>query len=354
MTHGSLSGADPSLVRTRRLLLLVHQYTGFIFAAYLIVVCASGAILVLLENQITGYRDYAMRRVPVGERKVPLEHMIASVEGANPGKKVYHILESCPAGCTYDVSLHSGTDRLDALVDPYTGAILESVVWNTTSVGILYALHGSLFLGDTGEAINAVAGLSLVILGSTGLFLWPGWQRLRNGFAIKWRGSPYRISYDVHKVTGVAAVTFLLVWAATAAGQVFWPEPPEPIYALSNGQRALSLDYLVRVADAALPGELTFVSMPSSGTIVARKRVPGDPDPYGYSYVAVDARTGAVTQVYDLRTFPLLWRMRAAMYAVHIGAPGGIGLRLAYAIVGFAPALLFSTAFVMWLQKLKR
>lgn len=102
----------------RQLLLLLHQYTGFIFAAYLIVVCVSGTALLLLENQITDYRDYLMLRVSIQKSKVSLAQMVRAVEAANPGKRAYHILESCNSGCTYDVSMHDGFNRLDALVDP--------------------------------------------------------------------------------------------------------------------------------------------------------------------------------------------------------------------------------------------
>ncbi len=56
--------------RFRQVVLLLHQYAGFAFAVYLIVVCVSGAILVLLENQISDYRDYPMENVPVQKEKV--------------------------------------------------------------------------------------------------------------------------------------------------------------------------------------------------------------------------------------------------------------------------------------------
>jgi uncharacterized iron-regulated membrane protein len=69
------------------------------------------------------------------------------------------------------------------------------------------------------------------------------------------------------------------------------------------------------------------------GTVVVRKRVPGDPDPYAYSYVVVDSSTGSVLEAYDVTSLPLIWRLRAAMYAIHVGSPGGIALRLVYAIV---------------------
>ena len=341
-------------LRVRRIFRLVHQYTGFIFAGYLIVVCASGSALILLENQIAGYRDYAMLRVPVRERKVALSDMVAAVQRANPGKQVYHILASCPSGCTYDLSMHSGADRLDALVDPYTGAILRTIDWDATPVGVLYRLHGSLFSGDAGETVNAIAGLSLVVLAATGLYLWPWRRGLQKGFVINWRGTTYRVCYDLHKATGIIAVAFLAMWALTAAGQIFWPEPPEAIAAARSTGTVRTLGALVRIGDSALPGEITFVSLLSHGTIVVRKRVPGDPDPYGYSYIAVEAHTGKVIQAYDFRAFPPLWRFRAALYAIHIGAPGGLALRLVYAIAGLAPAVLFTTAFLMWLKTLKR
>lgn len=348
------SGLQRSKRELRGLLLLLHQYAGFIFAAYLIVVCVSGTVLLLLEDHIPDYRDYLMLRVPAGQSRVSLAQMIRSVERANRGKRVYHILRSCESGCTYDVSMHDGADRLDALVDPYTGKILRTAVWEQTPIGILYNLHGNLFYGDTGAEINGIAGLSLIFLGVTGLCLWPGWRAFRRAFTIKLRGGAYRVSFDVHKIIGFTAVSFLFMWSLTAAGQVLWPEPPEPIFPVQTGGSTLSLDELAQTGNSALPGQLTVVYMPSHGTLVVRKRVPGDLDPYGYSYVAVDTHTGKVIQVYDARTFPLPWRIRAAMYAIHIGAPGGIVLRLAYAVFGLAPAFLFLTAFLMWLYKLRR
>jgi uncharacterized iron-regulated membrane protein len=146
------------------------------------------------------------------------------------------------------------------------------------------------------------------------------------------------------------------MWALTAAGQVFWPDYPEPIApvpATTNGTKRLQFDRIVAIGNAVLPGELTMV-YPAREMLVLRKRVPGDPDPYGYSYVALNAATGEVKQVYDARTFPLSWRVREAMYAVHIGSPGGPILRLLYAVFGLTPAALFLTAFLMWRSRLKR
>jgi uncharacterized iron-regulated membrane protein len=292
-------------------------------------------------------------RVPEAGRKVSYAAMIDAVQTANPGRHVYHLLVSCPRACTYDLSMHAGGDRLDALVDPYTGRVLKTVVWQRTPIGMLYDLHGNLFGGETGERVNAIAGLSVLLLGATGLYLWPGWRDARRAFTIRWRGPAFQVSYDVHRLTGFVAVLFLVMWALTAAGQEFWPEPSEPIAPVRASGPTLSIDRLVAAGDAALPGELTLFYTPARGRLVVRKRVAGDPDPYGYSYAAVDVHTGKITQVYDIRRFPPLWRMRSALYAAHVGSPGGVALRLLYAIVGISPALLFTTAFIMWLKKLK-
>ncbi len=299
----------------RKIVLLLHQYCGFIFAAYLIVVCVSGSALVLLENQISGYRDYAQMNVPASAHKVSLSEMIQTVERANPGKRVYHVLESCQSDCTYNLSMHDGPNRLDVLVDPYTGKIVRSEIWERSAIGFLHSLHAELFAGDAGEAINATIGLSLIIMTLSGLYLWPGWQLPKHGFTIRWRGGSYRINYDIHKVVGIVSLCFLLMWSLTAAGLGLWPSPPEqPANAIHKpGARAEAFDTLVKTGDSALGGTLTFAFTPSNGIVVVRKQVPGDFDPYGYSYVAVNEYSGRVIQIQDVRMLPLPARINMAM-----------------------------------------
>ena len=346
--------------RFRQVVLLLHQYAGFAFAVYLIVVCVSGAILVLLENQISDYRDYPMENVPVQKEKVTLTQMVRSVERANPGRQVFQIFESCPAGCSYDLSMYDAPDReldhVDALVNPYTGTIIRTSAFEKSPVGFLSNLHGYLFLGETGKLINAIAAGSLIVIGLSGLYLWPGWQALRNGFTIKWRGSAYRINYDIHKVLGIFALSFLLMWAITGSSLVLWQEPAQKIAPVQQprGGHAESLDALVRAGDPSLPGELLYIYTAHDGTVLLRKRVPGDLDPYGDSVVAVNEYTGKVTQVYDVRSLPFISRLNLAMFPIHFGSPGGIVLRWIYIIMGVSPAVLFPTAFLMWLFKLKR
>ena len=193
----------------RKVIFLIHQYLGFTVGIYFIVLCASGAALILLENNIDGFRDYPVRHVSPTSATQSLAAMLATVERTHPGEKPTHILKSCDRGCTYDFSFNRDAgDRLDVLVNPYSGKIVQNVLWSRSTVGFLYDFHANLLSGDRGSTINSVVGLIAVLMFLTGLYLWPGWARLSRGFSVRYRAGRWRTSFDLHKVTGILCVTF--------------------------------------------------------------------------------------------------------------------------------------------------
>src|ERR1700681_1786596 len=114
----------------RKAIFQIHQYLGFTVGIYFIVICATGAALILLENPIDGFRDYPLRHVSTTNAPHSLATMLATVEKNYPGEKPTHILKSCERGCTYDFSIARGTsNRLDVLVDPYSGRIVQTALW---------------------------------------------------------------------------------------------------------------------------------------------------------------------------------------------------------------------------------
>ena len=109
-------------------------------------------------------------------------------------------------------------------------------------------------------------------------------------------------------------------------------------------------------ADNALPGKITMIYPPAdaASSLRIRKVVPGDPDPYGWSYVSVDQYSGKVTAIDDASKWPLSWRIYSYFYPLHIGSVGGLALRYLYVAFACAPILLYFTAFLMWLNRLRR
>jgi uncharacterized iron-regulated membrane protein len=344
----------------RKAIFIIHQYLGFTLGVYLIVICATGALLILFENQINEFRDYPMQHVSMGAARQPLEAIVASVRQAYPADAVAHVLISCPRGCTYDVTVRgSHNERLDVLVDPYTAKIIRSVTWAQSPIGFLYELHANLFSGDSGSMINSVIGLVAVFQILAGLYLWPGWLRFWRGFSIKWRADRWRLNFDLHKVTGIVAFAFLIFMVCTGAAGVIFAEPPTDAPLVPQPRHApkpLSLDALVERADLALPGQVTMVypAQASSSLVRVRKVVSGDPDPYGWSNVALDQYTGRVVAVYDAAKWPLWWRTYTYFYPLHIGSLGGMALRYLYVVLATAPIVLYFTAFLMWLNRIRR
>jgi uncharacterized iron-regulated membrane protein len=343
----------------RKVIFLIHQYLGFTVGIYFVVICATGAALILLENNIDGFRDFPVRHVAPTNTMQSLATMLATVERTYPGEKPYHILVSCERGCTYDFSLARGAgDRLDVLVDPYSGKIVQSVLWSRSLVGFLYDFHANLLSGDEGSTINSTIGLIAVLLFLTGLYLWPGWGRISRGFALRFGSSQWRTSFDLHKLTGILCAVFFIFIVVTGIATVFLAEPPvADAPALSSGQQTpLTLDALVAAAERALPGKITMIYPPADArsSLRIRKVVPGDPDPYGWSYVSVDQYTGKVTAITDASKWPLAWRIYSYFYPLHIGSVGGLALRYVYVAFACAPILLYFSAFLMWLNRLRR
>jgi uncharacterized iron-regulated membrane protein len=135
------------------------------------------------------------------------------------------------------------------------------------------------------------------------------------------------------------------------------PDLSPPQIATQNGARPrLDLDTLVARADRALPGRITMIYPPATSTapLRIRKVVPGDPDPYGWSYVSVDQSSGTVIEKEDTTTWSIWWRVYTYFYPLHIGSIGGYPLRFLYLLLAFAPIALYTTGFLMWLDRLRR
>ena len=340
----------------RQVIFTIHKYLGFTVGVYLIVICATGGALVLLENQIPDFRDFPMRHVEVRSKVQSLDAILAAAVRTHPASHVTHILKSCDSGCTYDVSIaQPDGDRLDVLVDPYTAQVVGSVLRSQSAIGRLYEFHANLFAGDEGSLVNSVIGSVALLLVLTGAYMWPGWKRPSRGFSVKWQGDRWRVNFDIHKIVGIVSVAFFVLIIASGIGGVFVQEPPvtQSSSTPAHGDRPRPLDELVADANEALPGTITMIYPPATAdsTVVVREVVAGDPDPYGWSYVSVDRFTGRVVAMNDATRWPIAWRAYTWLYPLHVGSAGGYALRFGYVLVAFAPMALYLTAFLMWLKR---
>jgi uncharacterized iron-regulated membrane protein len=152
-------------------------------------------------------------------------------------------------------------------------------------------LHDELLLGSLGMRINGVGGALVMVLIVTGAFIW--WQ----GKGRWWRGTIVSrrtrrpVMWQLHSALAFWSFGLLFIWALTALYFAF----PNPVEAL--------IDYFdPNLEDLERPGE------------------------------------------------PLLRQI----VALHFGRFGGLGVRITWALLGLAPAILFITGFILWWRRVVR
>jgi uncharacterized iron-regulated membrane protein len=191
------------------------------------------------------------------------------------------------------------------------------------------------------------------VLGSIGVFLvfmvisgvviwWPGLRRWKSGFQVRRRRGGYVRDLDLHKVVGIVAVPFLLMWGYTAATFFFeWPEKvyaavlpgsytEDPVPPESGTGDLLSYDKaeamaLERHPGADVVGVTEYTPAEAGGTYDFRLRE--GVDPYRYSsfggniYVSVDSHGGGVLD-YSNTDGPIAerWWDNAVYYGLHFGS----------------------------------
>lgn len=118
------------------------------------------------------------RIVPPSERDVPLSRVIAGALAGYPGGKATRIDTPVGPGRTAQVFVTpEAGDPVRVFVDPGTGDVVGSYIYHRTLVGLADVMHGSLMMGNLGDAIVELAACWGFILTVTGLYLW--WPRGR-------------------------------------------------------------------------------------------------------------------------------------------------------------------------------
>lgn len=337
----------------------IHTWIGIIAGAFLSVIALSGSLIVFRAEF---ERAALPRGAAAAASRIGLDDAAREIAKVRPGSHVRRVRMPAQAGDPYIFQVQSERKRTEKIVaDASTGRVLGTI--ESGWVDWMVDLHRNLLSGTTGRTIVGWAGVVLLALSSTGLLMWlRGARNWRSWITVRRGGSTIRFNYELHRASGLWAYAFLAVLAFTGiersfpttfrdatkwvTGQPVTVPAPKKI----QSELKLSLDEYMRLAHVAMPdGVPTEMRLPESGKgpVDMRFYRAGDLSPSG-NHVYLEPATGAVLLIDRVVDRPIGARFLASMSPIHYGQFGGIGIKIAWALLALSPLLLFVTGLLAW------
>jgi uncharacterized iron-regulated membrane protein len=338
----------------------VHRWLGLGFGALLVLLSASGSLLVVhheLEHWLERDLHVAPRRSDT-PTKVPaltdLAHSVASLAPA--GYRLFRVTPAADSVGTHRFTFRASDApvRWVAFVEPATGRTLWSGPEKSLLTPWLLGLHMQLHAGRTGYYVTGLCGLALALLALTGLYIH------RDRLAQLWR-HPFRLRLgwrvalaDLHKWIGIFTLYFPVILGITGAlyclSILTAATPPPPTQPFNPASLA-PLEPMLDMARQTFPGSEIFrAQIPAqvgggvSLLILHRDAVPWQK----FSRVEFDAATGALRSVRAASDAPAGAQFRSMLAPLHFGLYGAAWVKWAYFIGGLTPAALAISGTVLW------
>jgi len=345
----------------RKLLFNLHLYVALIAGVFVLLLGLTGAIMAF-EPELDHVLHASLSYVTPGDRRLTLVELGDVVAKAFPGERATGYSVSKSPGISAGVF----TKRGQVMVNPYTGAVLGVRPPGPDFLANVHQLHLRLLIrnkGDTGKKIVSWAGVAMLVVLISGLYLW--WPVKRVSIGGKTTGR--RWWFDLHNAVGIFSLLFLLVLSATGVMIGFEESTVPMLYRMTGsapatapkipppppGAKRISPDQAMEIARQALPGTFPFqINVPPpNGAYQIRSRFPEDLTGGGRSRVVVDAYTGAVLFAEGSRTAPAGARLVILNRALHTGDVFGIPSKAMMSLACLMAVLQVVSGLTMWWKR---
>jgi uncharacterized iron-regulated membrane protein len=344
-------------IKLRPLIFQVHSWIGLLIGVFIAIMGLTGSGIVFMHQLDHTLNPTLMHVEPQGQPQ-SIDLNIAPVIRLHPNLAVESI--ELPKTSSDPVMVMMKTakgERLETYVNPYTSQILGERIWEKSIVGFMHTLHYTLFAGKIGQIAVGVEGLLFLMISLTGMLLWTGWRRLKNGLRVRWDSSKF-LNFDLHNVAGFLSGLFLILLAITGTLitviQIALTEPIVDPPAII--QPIEQLQSVLQTADHALPdGKISLVIFsPDSQTISIRKKLPQQQTgTFDLSTVEIDRATGKVISANKVIEPPPMFKVILTAVDLHYGTFGGLTTQILYVVIGVMPTVLLVTGFLLWRRRLK-
>lgn len=365
----------PRRLVLRRVVFQVHLWMGLLAALYLVLIALSGSVLVYKDELTRLMLPPALQhRVPhIDEVAAPLA-VVQRFRGEEPRATLNNL--QVPTA-VYPAFLLTGQDAAGRparwISDPVTGHAQPAP---RTWLDAVHDFHYYLLLPPAwGMQANAVGAAFLLLLLATGLVLWwPGLRLWSRGLRINLRASWRRVNYDMHNALGFWTLPIMAWWALSGVYFGWYRQVSAVVQAISPLRGMVSpapgnlpappagvhasLPEVLRAAQATSPGgHLWSISDPQlrspESFVLLDRGAPGDFSHRDIVRVrSADARVVSVWHYGERHTLGdwVLW----SMHPLHFGTLWGPWIKLAWALLGLALAVLTVTGVLMYWNRYLR
>lgn len=206
--------AEPSALAQRlyRAIWRWHFFAGLIAVPFMISLSLTGGLYLFndeIDASLFRYRNY----VEVGAAQLPPSAIVEKAVASVPGASLSSYRTPAGADRSARVTVSSDAGKVLVFVDPYDGAVLDTVGAAEEFNQVVEDLHSLDYFGTSWERIIEVVAGFAIVLTLTGIYLW--WPRSGTGGVVSVRGTPARRVFwrDIHAVTGIFASVLILFMA---------------------------------------------------------------------------------------------------------------------------------------------
>jgi uncharacterized iron-regulated membrane protein len=150
-----------------------HFYAGLYVVPFLVMLAVTG--LIILWSAALYGRDGEAVAVAVGATPLAVSQQAAAAAAAVSGGTVSQYIAPSSPDRAAAFRVDAGDAATTVIVDPYTGAVLDSFPRQAGWYDFATDIHGTLLLGDFGDRLIEIAASLGIVLIVTGLYLW--WPR---------------------------------------------------------------------------------------------------------------------------------------------------------------------------------
>lgn len=365
----------------------IHRWCGIILAAFLVVAGVTGSLLAF-HHEIESTLVPELLRVEPREGRASLDAIATQIESLHPELVVGYFLFAPDERASIRLVMNTRRAAEDGLLDrnapvpseifadPYTGKILGDRQWGEIGatrahlVPMVYRLHMSLLLGETGQWITALVAAAWIVTLSIGIVLAvPRLRLLSSSLRVKWRAGRARAYFDLHRAVGLVSSLLLAIIAFTgiymnlpsvvepAVGAVLtFTERPAGIRLPGERREEswrIGWDAALAAARAAHPGDPVagIGRIEAKGYYQVRFLLPGDIMDSGTARYYVSGRDASLAGRFDHRDGTAGDTFRTWQFPLHSGQGFGLPGRILVCVIGLVPPLLVFTGTWLWLRR---